>query len=246
LRTIKLTIGYDGTDFKGWQVQPNTPTIQAEVTRAIEKVTGERVTVEPSGRTDSGVHAIGQTASFQTATAIPSDNLAKALNTQLPRSIRIYSAEDRDPGFHARFNACAKTYRYRLYRGPVCPPDRWRYVHHFPYPLNVAEMHAAAAAFEGTHDFTSFTSPEELPSGSPERTIHLSRFNESDSELVYTVRGSGFLHHMVRNMVGTLVEVGKGNWSAADIPRIIAARDRAVAGPSLSAKGLWLVEVEYA
>jgi tRNA pseudouridine38-40 synthase len=245
MRTIKLTLGYDGTDFRGWQLQPGQPTIQAELLRALESVTGRTITIEVSGRTDAGVHAIGQTASFTTNCAIPCENLVKALNRWLPHSIRVYAAEERGAGFHARFHAVAKTYRYRIFRGPVCPPERWRYVHPFPYPLELQEMRAAAARFEGTHDFTSFTSPEELPSGSRERLIHRSRLTEGDGELVYEVRGSGFLHHMVRNMIGTLIEVGKGNLRAADIARIIAAKDRKVAGPSAPSKGLWLVEVEY-
>jgi tRNA pseudouridine38-40 synthase len=245
MRTILLVFGYDGTDFKGWQVQPGLPSIQAEMLQAIESVTGERVKIEVSGRTDAGVHAIGQAASFETAANIPCENLVKAINRFLPRSIRIYSAEERPAGFHARFHAVAKTYRYRIYRLWVCPPERWRYVHHFPYPLDVDEMHLAAAELAGRHDFTSFTSPEELPKGSPERTMHRSDLSATDDELVYTVRGSGFLHHMVRNIAGTLIEVGKGNWRAADIARILAARDRRAAGPAVPAKGLWLVDVEY-
>ncbi len=245
MRTIKLTLGYDGTGFRGWQVQPGLPSIQAEMMRALEQVTGEPVTIEPSGRTDAGVHALAQTASFTTNSAIPCENLVKAINRWLPHSIRVYSAEDREPGFHARFNAAGKIYRYRIFRQPVCPPERWRYVHHFPYPLDAAEMRAAAAAFEGTHDFTSFTSPEELPSGPRDRLIHSSRLTEDDGELVYQVHGSGFLHHMVRNVVGTLMEVGKGNLRASDIAGIIAARDRMRAGPTVPAKGLWLVEVLY-
>jgi tRNA pseudouridine38-40 synthase len=245
MRTIKLTLGYDGTDFRGWQVQPGLPTIQAEMQRALEHLTGEPVNIEVSGRTDSGVHAIGQAASFTTNSAIPCANLVKAVNRWLPRAIRVYAAEEREPGFHARFSAIAKTYRYRLYRGPICPPERWRYVHHFPYPLELPEMHAAALEFTGTHDFTSFTSPLELPSGSRQRLIHHSELTEGDGELAYEVRGSGFLHHMVRNMIGTLIEVGKGNLRAPDIARIIDAKDRQVAGPSAPSKGLWLVEVEY-
>ena len=244
-RTILLIFGYDGFDFKGWQVQPGLPSIQAEMLRAIAGVIGEQPNLEVSGRTDAGVHAIAQAASFETAATIPCENLVKAINRFLPPTIRIFSAEERSPGFHARFHAQAKTYRYRIYRGWVCPPERWRYVHHFPYPLELEAMHRAAAEFLGGHDFTSFTSPEELPKGSAERTIYRSQFTEADGELAYTVCGSGFLHHMVRNMVGTLLEVGKGNLQVQDIPRILAARDRRTAGPTLPGKGLWLIEVEY-
>ena len=245
MRNILLVFGYDGTDFCGWAAQPGKASIQAAMEQAVAAVVGTKVNVEPSGRTDAGVHALGHAASFQTESSIPCDNLVKAINTHLPRSIRVYSAEEREAAFHARFSARAKTYRYRIYRRPICPPDLWRYVHHFRHPLDVDEMKTAAMAFEGLHDFTSFTSPEELPKGSAERMIHSSRIEEIGNELHYMVRGSGFLHHMVRNIVGTLLEVGKGNWRAADIARILAARDRTQAGPTPPAKGLWLVEVEY-
>lgn len=257
-RTIKLTLAYDGTEFHGWQIQPREPTIQAAVMDAVERVTGERASVDASGRTDAGVHALGQVASFHIRSTIPAANLVKALNRQLPPSIRVLAAEDVAPGsdtggFHARFQARAKTYRYRLYRGEICPPHVWRYVHHFPYPLDEAAMMAAAPLFEGTHDFTSMASSEgrgdagaeDVPEKSKIRTIYLSRLTREGEELVYTVRGSGFLHHMVRNMVGTLLEVGKGRLAAGHISEILAARRRSAAGPTLPGKGLWLVSVEY-
>jgi tRNA pseudouridine38-40 synthase len=252
MRTIKLTLAYDGAEFRGWQVQPNQPTIQGALMDAVQGVTGERVAVDASGRTDAGVHALGQVASLRTHSAIPAQNLAKALNRNLPPSVRVLSAEEVPAGFHARFQARLKTYRYRIYRGPVCPPALWRYVHHFPYPLREAEMIAAAALFEGTHDFTAFASSEgraETDGGVPEksriRSIYSSRLVREPEELVYTVGGSGFLHHMVRNIVGTLVEIGKGRMASADISGIMAARKRALAGPTLPGKGLWLVSVEY-
>jgi len=253
MRTIKLTLAYDGTEFCGWQIQPREPTIQAAVMDAVERVTSERVAVDASGRTDAGVHALGQVASFHTRSTIPAANLVKALNRQLPPSIRVLEAEDAPPDFHARFQARAKTYRYRIYRGEVCPPHLWRYVHHFPYPLDEAATIAAAPLLEGTHDFTSMASSEgrggadadDVPRESKVRTTFLSQFAREGQELVYTVRGSGFLHHMVRNMVGTLVEVGKGRVAAGQIPQILAARQRAAAGPTLPSKGLWLVSVEY-
>lgn len=245
MRSVKLVIAYDGTDFCGWAAQPGQLSIQAAMEDAVAKVIGVRTTIEPSGRTDAGVHALGHAVSFVTESSIPCHNLVKAINTHLPRSIRVYTAEDREPGFHARFQAVAKTYRYRLHRRAICPPDLWRYVHHYRGPLDVAEMERAAVEFEGLHDFTSFTSPLELPNGSAERLIHFSRWTSAGDEMHYTVRGSGFLHHMVRNLVGTMLEVGKGNWRAPDMARILAARDRSQAGPTAPAKGLWLVEVEY-
>ncbi len=248
MRVIKLTLAYDGTDFHGWQVQPRQPTIQAAVMNAVEQVTGERAQVDASGRTDAGAHALGQVASFSTRSTIPAPNLVKALNRNLPPSIRVLAAEDAPDGFHARFQARAKTYRYRIYRGEICPPFLWRYVHHFPYPLDEGAMEQAAPRFEGTQDFASMASSESSDPEEPAskvRTIFLSRLTREDQELVYAVRGSGFLHHMVRSIVGTLVEVGKGSLAVADLAALLAARRRAAAGPTLPAKGLWLISVEY-
>ena len=253
MRTIKLTLAYDGTEFHGWQVQPRGPTIQATLMEAVEQVTGARVPVDASGRTDAGVHALGQVASFHTESTIPVASLVRALNRQIPPTIRVLEAEEAPSGFHARFQARAKTYRYRLYCGEVCPPHLWRYVHHFRHPLDEVAMTAAAPLFEGTHDFTSMASSQgrgrrtadEIPEKSKIRTIYLSRLAREGEELVYTVRGSGFLHHMVRNMVGTLLEVGRGRLAADKIPEILAARRRTSAGPTLPGKGLCLVSVEY-
>ena len=259
MRTIKLTLAYDGSEFFGWQIQPNRPTVQAAVMEAVAAVTGERAAVHGSGRTDAGVHALAQVASFHTASGIPAANLAKALNRQLPHTIRVLAAEEAPAGFHARHHARAKTYHYRIYHGEICPPFLWRYVHYFPYPLDEQQMMEAAPLFEGAHDFTSFASAEppasagdapesdqqQRPSKSQVRTVFSSELRREGEELVYTVRGSGFLHHMVRNMAGTLVEVGKGRLSAAQIPEILAARRRSAAGPTLPGKGLWLVSVEY-
>lgn len=254
MRTIKITLAYDGTGFHGWQIQPNEPTIQAAVMDAVLGITGERTPVDASGRTDTGVHALAQVASFHTRSAIPVENLVRALNRKLPPSVRVLSAEEAEPGFHARFQARAKTYRYRIYRGAICPPYVWRYVHHFPYPLREDEMIRAAPLLEGTHDFSSFASsegrvesagPADVPEKSKVRTIFSSHLERQEGELVYSVRGSGFLHHMVRNIVGTLVEIGKGRMELEDVLRILARHRRSAAGPTLPGKGLWLVSVEY-
>jgi len=245
MRTVKLTLAYDGAGFHGWQLQPNQPTVQGEVMRALEEVTGVRTHVDASGRTDSGVHALAQAASFKTEARIPCENLVKALNRLLPPTIRVLTAEDVNDGFHARFQAKAKTYRYRIYRREICLPHLWPQVYHYPYPLNVEAMRKAAALLAGEHDFTSFAAVQELPEGSRVRTVYSSELVDQEQELVYTVRGSGFLHHMVRNIVGTLLEVGKGNLTPEDIRRILEARDRTAAGPTAPAKGLWLVNVEY-
>ncbi len=247
-RTIKLTLAYDGSEYRGWQIQPREPTIQAAMMDAVAHVTGERVTLEASGRTDSGVHALGQVASFRTSAAIPAANLVRALNDRLPPAIRVLAAEDAAEGFHARFRARAKTYRYRICRDAVCPPSLWRYVHHFPYPLDEAAIIRAAPLLEGEHDFTSFASTDNAPGEeekSKVRAIFQSQVVGDGRELMYTVRGSGFLHHMVRNIAGTLVEVGKGRLAAEAIAGVLAARRRSAAGPTLPGKGLWLVSVEY-
>ena len=250
-RNLKLTVAYDGTDFSGWQVQPEAATIQGVLSSAIGRITGENVLPQGSGRTDAGVHALGQVASFLTESVIPAANFQRALNDVLPPAIRILQVEEAAPEFHARKSAQAKTYRYRIYRGDVCPPFLARYVWHYPYPLLEEAMAEAAVLVEGEHDFTSFAAvdPERGLEGrevSNVRTIFSSRLQRDGEELIYTVRGRGFLHHMVRNLVGTFILVGKGTLRSSDIPRIMRARERSAAGATAPASGLCLVNVEYA
>src|SRR5213595_3410140 len=204
MRNLKLTLAYDGTDFKGWQVQPDAPTIQAMLATAIGRITAEKVLPQGSGRTDAGVHALAQVASFTTESPIPAENLVKALNDTLPASIRVLEANEARDGFHARHSARAKTYRYRIYRDAICPPFLARYVWHYPYPLDEDAMKEAAILLEGEKDFTSFAAvdPERGREGEPlsnVRTIFSSSWQRCGEEFIYTVRGSGFLHHMVRN-----------------------------------------------
>jgi tRNA pseudouridine38-40 synthase len=249
-RNLKITLAYDGSDFHGWQVQPERATIQGELAAAIERVTGSRVLPQGSGRTDAGVHALAQVASCQLDAGIPTENLPRALNHTLPPAIRVLSAEDAQPEFHARKSARAKTYRYRIYRGEICPPFLARYFYHYPYPLDEEAMRDAAGAIVGEHDFTSFAAvdPErgrEEEEASNVRTISSSEWKREGEELIYTVRGSGFLHHMVRNLVGTFLLVGKGTLDCAGMRRILEARDRSAAGPTAPACGLYLVSVEY-
>jgi tRNA pseudouridine38-40 synthase len=249
-RNLKLTLSYDGTDFSGWQVQPDAPTIQGTLATAIGRLTGENVLPQGSGRTDAGVHALAQVTTFSTSSSVPAQNFAKALNDILPASIRILDVAEMPYGFHARKSARAKTYRYRIYREPICPPFLARYVWHFPYPLGEAEMSKSATLVEGEHDFTSFAAvdPErgsENAEVSNVRTIFSSAFERQGEELIYTVRGTGFLHHMVRNLVGTFILVGKGTLQPSDVARIIEARDRSAAGATAPASGLFLVNVEY-
>lgn len=249
MRNFKLILAYDGTDFCGWQVQPDAPSIQGTLASAIGRITGEKVLPQGSGRTDAGVHALAQVATFPLESVIPAANLKIALNDVLPASVRVLECVEVPTEFHARKSAKAKTYRYRMYRGDVCPPFVARYVWHYPYPLDFAAMEAAAPLVEGEHDFTSFAAVD-LERGKDEnasnvRTVFSSRWHSLGDEFVYEVRGNGFLHHMVRNLVGTFVLVGKKTLAPEDIPRILAARERSAAGATSPASGLYLVSVEY-
>ena len=219
-------------------MQPDRPTIQGILADAIERIAMERVLPQGSGRTDAGVHALAQVASCQINATIPAPNLVIALNDLLPRSIRVNAVEEMAPDFHARKSASAKTYRYRIYRGDICPPFRARYVYHHPYPLDEGAMTAAAGQVVGEHDFTSFAAvdPEKgKPAGPNTRTLFSSEFRRDVDELMYEVRGSGFLHHMVRNLVGTFLLVGKGTLAPDDLPRIVDARNRS-ANPGATAR----------
>jgi tRNA pseudouridine38-40 synthase len=248
MRNLKLALSYDGTEFLGWQVQPEGATIQGELASAIGRLTGEKVLPQGSGRTDAGVHALGQVATFVTQSPIPPDNLVVALNDILPSAIRVLEASEAPAEFHARKSARAKTYRYRVYRGAICSPFLARYVCHYPYPLDENEMQEVAGLIVGEHDFTSFAAvdPERgREEGSKVRQIFSSGWERQNDEFVYTVRGSGFLHHMVRNLVGTFLLAGKGTLKASDLTRILAARSRSAAGATAPASGLCLVSVEY-
>ena len=250
MRNLKLTLAYDGTDFSGWQVQPRAATVQGTLASAIGRLTGENVLPQGSGRTDAGVHALAQVATFATASSVPTENFLKALNDLLPASIRILEVAEVPGEFHARKSAKAKTYRYRIFRPAICSPFLARYVWHFPYPLAEEAMAEAAGQVAGEHDFTSFAAvdPErgkENGEASNVRTIFSSAIGREGDELVYTVRGSGFLHHMVRNLVGTFILVGKGTLEPRDLTRILSARDRSAAAATAPASGLVLVNVEY-
>jgi tRNA pseudouridine38-40 synthase len=203
-----------------------------------------------SGRTDAGVHALAQVASFALESPIPTENLLTALNHTLPVSMRVIKVEEASPEFHARHSAKAKTYEYRIFRASICPPFVARYVHHHPYPLDEDAMKQSAALLMGTHDFTSFAAVDPERGKDDEerdnvRTIFSSEWRRQRDLLVYKVRGDGFLHHMVRNLVGTFLLVGKGSLSADSMAEILTARRRSEAGPTAPASGLFLVSVEY-
>jgi tRNA pseudouridine38-40 synthase len=279
MRNFKITICYDGSEFFGWQVQPGKATVAGALVDVASRLTQEKVQIFGSGRTDAGVHALGQVAHFKTASeSLDARGFQRAFNALLPASVRVVNVEEVGPKFNSRHDALAKTYQYRIYRGKILSPFERKYVMHDPYRLDVAAMAEAARYFEGTHDFTSMaasTGNEELDEKrETTRAIYSSRFfgrkrkmfsregflggvpedvidvvengmTEAD-ELVYVVRGKSFMRYMVRKMVGTLLDVGRGKLKAGDIPEIIAAKDRSRAGATAQAQGLYLVEVEYA
>ncbi len=240
MRRVKITLAYDGGAFHGWQVQPGLPTIQGTLEHILSEMEGRPVHVAGSGRTDAGAHALGQVAAFTIANPIPLPNLRRAVNRLLPPAIRLLMAEEVHAGFHPRFDAKAKTYEYRIFREEVCSPFLWSYVYHYPYPLDEDRMVQLARAFEGEHDFTPFAAADDRDeeARSKVRTVFSSVLSRDGGHLIYRIRGSGFLKHMVRNLVGTLIEAGKGN--VTDLTMAPAA-----SGPTAPAKGLFLVSVEY-
>ncbi len=251
MRYFKLTIAYDGTDFHGWQIQANKPTIQGEIVGVLRRLTQENVVLHAAGRTDAGVHALGQVGSFRTQSHLSAQEFQRALNALLPPAIRIASAEEVGPDFNARWSARGKIYRYRLYRGKVVSPMVWRYVLHYPFPLDEDAMRDAAARFVGIHDFASFAastgSEEDDKERSTEREIYSTELvrTPDNEELVFTIRGRSFLRYMVRKMVGTLLDVGRGKLAPTDIDRLYELRDRSKSGPNVPSQGLVMVEVQH-
>jgi len=294
-RNLKITLAYDGSEFHGWQIQPGLATVQGALADCLGRITGESVLPQGSGRTDAGVHALAQVASVRIESPIPERNLKVALNDILPAAVRVTGIERLEDDFHARHSTTAKTYRYRIYRGEICPPFLARYVYHDPYPMDEEAMIRASEYIVGTFDFTSFAAsdPERtarvarahretcetvrrdvsidddlaevalglemesleyddedatdrltLKQGNV-RTVNSSLWARTEDELSYTIRGNGFLHHMVRNLVGTFLQVGKGSLHADDVPAILAAKTRSAAGATAPACGLYLVSVEY-
>jgi tRNA pseudouridine38-40 synthase len=251
MRNVKLTLAYDGAKFHGWQIQPGIATIQGSLTDAIRKITQEPVTIHGASRTDAGVHALGQVASFKTRSALTAEELQRALNALLPAAIRVVAAEEMGPDFHARWQAMGKTYHYRIFRGPVVSPFEYQRVLHYPYPLDEEAMTVAAKYFVGEHDFTSFTassgSEEADKDRSPVRVVCRSELElrAEQQEIVYAVTGKSFLRYMVRKIVGTLLEVGRGKLRPEDIPGVFEARDRSRSGPTAPPEGLYLVSLKY-
>jgi tRNA pseudouridine38-40 synthase len=247
MRRIKIQISYDGTDYHGWQVQPGLPTIQGILEQVFGEIEGQAVQVAGSGRTDAGVHALAQVAALTMENPIPLENLRRAANRLLPRDIRVTRVEEASLDFHPRFQAKAKTYEYRIFRGEICAPFERRYVYHHPYRLALDEMTRLAPLIEGEHDFTAFAAADDRDAlgASKVRTIFCSKLTEEGERLIYRVTGSGFLKHMVRNIVGVLLEIGKGNVDHSAMIERLQPGCAIPAGPTVPARGLFLISVEY-
>jgi len=243
-RNIQLVLGFDGAAYHGWQIQEHQKTVQGELRDAIQKITGEQVNPVGSGRTDAGTHARGFVSNFTTGARIPLRSLIRALNSVLPRDIRVLRAQAVPADFHSRHSARAKIYRYQIYRGAIMPPHLAREHFHFPYPLNLALMEQAAGLFIGSHDFASFAAKGSGKENTV-RQIYSCRMKSAGHRLTFTVEGNGFLHHMVRNMVGTLLELGRGLITLPEFEALFALRDRTQAGFTVPACGLILIRVKY-
>ncbi len=255
-RTVKLTLAYDGTDYVGWQRQENGVSVQALLEQALERIEEREVAVTGAGRTDAGVHALGQTASVRLRCALDDRTLVRALNTMLPGDIRVLDAEPADPDFHARYAARSKTYRYRILSGGVSSPFERRYAWHIPQALDCPAMRDTTVLLRGRHDFAAFQASGSS-AATTERTIfrcELDRLRADapgdgvrtgTSLIAFEITGDGFFRHMVRTIVGTLVEVGSGRRDLASVEQAMQSRDRRQVGPTAPARGLFLVRVNY-
>lgn len=240
----KVILQYVGTRYAGWQIQKDQPTVQGQLRDALHKLTGEVVTVIGAGRTDSGVHAMEQVGHFTLSQETALEKLCRGLNGVLPWDIRVMQLDPAQPKFHAQKDALKKRYEYRIYNGPVLPPFLYGYVHHMTHPLNVQAMQEAAESLCQSHDFSGFAAASTKVKN-PTRTVFLSRIQERGYHITYQVEGDGFLHHMVRNIVGTLLEIAVEKRPPTDILKILDSKDRRMAGPTAPAHGLYLMRVWY-
>lgn len=249
-RTIKLTISYDGTDYCGWQKQSNAISIQEEIEKRLSIILTDNIVVHGAGRTDAGVHAIGMTAHFRTNKCLPPTTIANSLNSMLPPDIRIVECQEQKADFHSRYNATGKTYCYNIYTGSIHPPTQRLYSVHWPHELNIEAMKQCLVIITGTHDFSSFESTgsrdKSITTGRGAiRTITHSSLTHENNSLQITIEGDGFLRHMVRNIVGTLLDAGRGRITTKEFKKIFEGKDRSEAGAKAPAHGLFLNQVYY-
>jgi len=253
MRNIRLLVAFDGTDFSGWQMQPGARTVQGTLSEAVAKITGEPSNrVSGSGRLDAGAHARGLVAGFRTSSRVTAGQFVRALNGTLPKDVRILSAKQVAQEFDPRRDARSKVYRYQIYRGPVPLPHLAREFFHYPYSMDLEQVRLACALYAGEHDFASFAAKSgrlDTPAGSVDRNtvrrIFRSEMKRSGRRLLFTFEGNGFMHHMVRNMVGTLLEVGRGRLTNDEFKELFRIRDRTRAGFTAPAHGLILMRVKY-
>jgi len=245
VRNIRLTIEYDGTSYHGWQIQPNSPTIQGILQEKIGVITGERISLIASGRTDAGVHALGQVANFRTGSRVPPEAIQRGTNSLLPDDITIRQGEEVSDDFHARFSAKSKVYEYRILNSPVPSPMMRNYSWHVSKRLDLRKMRKPGQTLLGTHDFSSFRSAQS-DNLNPIRTLMALEIRKRRGNIILIqMRADAFLKQMARNIVGTLVDVGRGKIDPEDVGEILDARDRTMAGMAAPPNGLFLVEVEY-
>lgn len=244
MRNIKLTVAYDGRNYHGFQRQSNALTVQQVLEERLAVIMGHPVTVIGAARTDAGVHAFGQVVNFHATGSIPTDRIPQAMNSLLPDDIAVWQAAEVPASFHARYDACGKVYEYRVWQGRYRDPFHRDLTWHVPMSLDMAAMSQALALLEGRHDFSAFRASGGAPVR-PVRTIYQALCRRDGDMLVFCFAGDGFLYHMVRNIVGTVVEVGLGRRSVAAVQQVLLSRDRNLAGPTAPAAGLYLREVWY-
>lgn len=244
MRNIVVTIAYDGTNYHGWQCQPNAITVQEVFTKAVERILDHPVKIYTGGRTDAGVHAMGQVANFHTEKKIEFSNLIKGLNSLLPRDIRVKDAREEDMSFHARYSARAKTYVYCILNAQYNSPFLERYVWHIDYFLNVSLMDKAAKFILGEHDFSSFKKKDEVYKSAVREVVRSGVKRKGDT-IFFVVVSRGFLRYMVRNLIGTLVLVGSGKITVEEFNTILEMKEREKAGPTAPARGLFLRKIQY-
>ena len=247
MRTLKLTVAYDGTEYAGWQIQRSRhpPSVQGTIQQVLRKIAQEPIRVIGSGRTDAGVHALAQVAHVKIRSQIPCPRLQQALNSLLPSDLVVTRVEEAADGFHACFDANAKRYRYCLVTGPLVLPFERRYVHHVRYPLDVPLMRREAKTLLGRHEVRVFGGSGRSVRNSRRTIVDIQVIRRDRTHLDVEIEATGFLYKMVRSIVGTLIDIGRGHTPPGTMARIVRTQDRSLVGPTVPARGLWLVEVSY-